>query len=412
MIVVFVMAIICNIIMYMIFINSVAPFLFSIEAFSLIPVVIMTIVAILGYYLDDLAPFGKNSRFLPLLLLPLCFLPFQGIVPALFMVLPCGYLILNITIKNFSVDFPKTRKHILFCMKFAFLPLLVAFFGGYEYLVTTNYFPFLFLFLAFGICLLRMLLNDESTISNSRFILSNLGLIGGILTLLLVFGSPPVMRFFFNIGGFILRNILIPILTAVLRFLALLSSLFSVYEDREITFLYHLIEEEREPRLYAMPRTAYDSLFVNIPGVLLGILIVFVVIFVILVIRNIFIEQRKKYLNLTTQTSNFKRQRMSGTDISKDEVQRKEKRFFKPRDYRLAIRYNYSRFLRMCKEKGSPPIIGNTTTEIHQANREFFNEPTMTRLRELYLKARYSDVEITKDESIESGELLKRLSGG
>ena len=404
MIILFTMKIICNILIYMIFINIMAPFLFSVEAFTLIPILVMTAILLLGYFLGNFEGKGQRLRFLAFLLLPLCFLSFE-VDSWIFLLPPCGYLIINIGLKHFTFDFRKTRGQVLLCLKFVFLPVLFALFGGYEYLIEVNYFPYLFLFLGFSFSLLRMLLNDEGTISNPRFILYNLGVIGGIFTALLILGSPFVMRLVFHIGAWILRFILVP-LVLILRALAILiSNLFTVYEDREITFLEALGESRRPPGGFGDP-DLWAGYFDGVPDPVLRLFIPLVAVFFLLLIRGIVRARRVRARNSDVNVNVVREQEAWVTEEGSPGQSR---RFFAPKDDRLAIRFYYGRFLKMCKEKGNPPKKGDTTKEICLENKEVFSEATMGELRELYIKARYSHDEIEQGEGKRSGELLKQL---
>ena len=401
MIILFTMKIICNILIYMIFINIVAPILFSVEAFTLIPILVMSVTALLGYFLGNLEGKGQRLRFFALLLLPLCFLPFE--ITSWALLLPtCGYLIINIWFKNFAFDFSKTREQIILYLKFVFLPVLFTLFGGYKYLVEVNYFPYLFLFLGFSFCLLRMLLNDENAISNPRFILYNLGVIGCIFTALLILGSPFVMRLVFNIGAWIVRFILLPLLLILQALVILIVNIFTTYEDREITFLELLVEEIAPIDGEGVDIT--EGFFNGVPDPVMWIFILFVVVFFLVFIRVIVRAGRMRGTDVNVNVF-----RVQDAWVKEKGSLGQSRRIFAPKDDRLAIRFYYGRFLKMCTEKGNPPKAGDTTKEIYLENREVFSEAAMSELRELYIKARYSHDEIEQGEGKKSGELLKQL---
>jgi len=393
---------VCNILIYMIFINVVTPFMFSLEAFSLIPIAVLAVIALLGYFLGNLEEGKQRLRFLSFLLLPLCFFPFESVSLALLLLPPCGYLVIKIGFKNFSFNFEKTRMQILLCLKIVFLPLFFVFFGGYEYLVEINYFLYLILFLVFSICLLRMLLNDENTVSHPRFILYNLGVIGGIFTALLALGSPFVMRLVFNVGALIVRFILVPLLLVFGTLVNFIFSLFTTYDDRVIVYL-EWLEEEIRP-LEGEGVEFGEGFFDGVPDPIWWIFILLAVVFLFIVLKGAMRGKRK--MDWDRDVNMFKKQ---GVDVTREVIPRKDRRFFAPKDDRLAIRFYYGRFLKMCKEKGSSPKAGNTTKEICLENKEVFSESAMCELREMYIKARYSHDEIEQGEGKRSGELLKQL---
>jgi hypothetical protein len=371
------------------------------------PVVIMGIVAGFGYFLGNLKERKLNRlRFLSFLLLPFCFLPFESISLMFLLLPPCGYLITSISLKQYYINFSKTREQIKLSLMLIFAPLIIALFGGYEYLVATYYFQYILLFLGCAICLLRALLNDWQTISKPKFILYNIGFISGIFIILIIVGSPFVMRVLFSVGQLILRYIVLPILFAIRWLVIFISSLLSTYEDREITFLEFLVEEPAERFGFGAPNYL-GGFFSGVPETVWWLFIIFTILLLMFIIARVIKAIRVGKKRNSINWEGIVEEQNIG--MTKDEKKKKSKRLFAPKDARLAIRYYYGRFLKMCIEKGIPPQKGNTTREICINNKEVFSEGTMNDLRELYIKARYSEKEILKSETERSKELLKYL---
>ena len=82
---------------------------------------------------------------------------------------------------------------------------------------------------------------------------------------------------------------------------------------------------------------------------------------------------------------------------------------FRPRDSRAAVRFSYRRFLMLCRRMGISLLAGATSETVAGWAAEFWQEGPLHRLRELYIQARYSPSDISRDMADEAGDIVKQL---
>ena len=402
MILIFVLAIISDIVFYMMIANFVTHAEFGSGVITLTPLVVMAIAAASSYMLNNIRPV---LRFLPILLLSLCFHQVQNAGAFLLMLLPCLYLSLNIFNKNFVFDIDRLRQKILLCMKLSFLPLIAVIFRGYEYLIAVYYFHFLFVYFVCAIYLMRVTRADIKTISNPKFIIINLATVIGSLALLSLLGSPQVMRLLLQGLRFVYFNFVIHILlfaaNVVIGFLALIGF------DRFVENL----SQNAALRDRTTQGSGADGYFIDVSEAamrtFLGIYAVQWVFIIALVAAAIFVFM--KLMNKQGQNYSSKGIISISSVFSEESRNRKKQGLFAPKDPRAAIRYHYCKFLNICTEKGQPASKGDTSEDINENNQDCFSNESMSRLRALYIKARYSEHVIESKEGKEAGELVKRL---
>ena len=402
MILVFVLTMISDIAFYMIFANFITHAEFGSGVVTLVPLIVMSVVATFSYLLNNIRPV---LRFLPILLLPICFYWTQNTGAFLLLLLPCIYLSINISEKNFTFSMDRLRQKILFCMKTSFLPLVAIVFMGYEYLISVHYFYFLFIYFFCAIYIMRVTRADEKTISNPKFIMINLATVTGSLVLLSGLGAPQVMRVVMQIIGFIYFNLVLHGLMFAINVIILLLSLIGF--DR-------FVENLRNADFVnqgAEGAAGFNGYPLDVSGAemhpFLGLYVIQWVFVIILIAAAIFIL--KKLINKQGQNYASKGILSLSSSISEESQRGKQQSIFAPKNPRLAIRYYYRKFLKICLEKGCPALKGDTSEDINKNNRNNFSLENIGRLRELYIKARYSEHAINNSESKEARDLVKRL---
>jgi hypothetical protein len=350
---------------------------------------------------------GPRLRFLPLILLPLCFLPSPNIATVVILLPPCLYLAVNIALKNYRPNFLRTRGQVRVGVIIAFIPLVSLVFRGYEYLAGAFYFHFVFAIIACGACLSRMLQNDEKTVSSPGFIALNLGRLASVFAALFVLGSPFVVSALTRIVSAALAFVYASIIAPVLVFtMSLFARRLLIDEPAVIPELAGfpdgatgLLEEyepahANEPSAFGIPEP--------VQWIIAAVFIAFAAFLVFKAIKRLLegrMQKNPDSILFSSLPANF----------HEEAKQSKKPSFFTPRDPRRAVRHNYRRFLKICAEKGEPPDIGDTTFEVYQKNMGKLPDAPMSGLRELYIKARYSDKRVEKSEVKESGDLLKRF---
>ena len=252
---------------------------------------------------------------------------------------------------------------------------------------------------------MRVTRADEKTISNPKFIIINLATVIGSLGLLSGLGSPQVMRVVTQIIGFIYFNFILHGLMFIISTFILLLSLIGF--DRFVENLRNtdLVNQGAEGAagVDGYPLDVSESAMRSF----LGVYVIQWILVIILIAAAIFIL--KKLMNKQGQ-SYISRGIISLSSAISEESQRgKRQSIFAPKDPRLAIRHHYRKFLKVCSEKGCPALKGDTSEDINKNNKNNFSCENIAKLRELYIKARYSEHAIKSSESKEAGEIMKRL---
>jgi len=394
MIALFVLQTICDLAVYMMFASMILQIVFEVGVPSLMPFLILSAVASFSFLLFKVRPW---LRHLPILLLLLCLFWMHNMASVVLLSLPCAYIVLIIILKKLDVEPETQRRRIKRYAKIVFFPLVMIFTFGYEAVVSFFYFHYLFIYLACAIGIMRLSRSGGKNASNTKFILINTGVVIGCLALLSVIGMPQTF-------GVVLRGA---------RFLLVsLRNMFSPGDepvadnDRGVDGI--LPEEEFELEPVTM---------ISGPAVLILIGAVLIAIIVFFLVSDF--EKRDRDGPKGTGRSKRGKHKTAGISEIRDSVVPilRESRpggkqgFFAPRDPRMAVRHHYRQFLKMCAKKGRPPEAGDTSKDVNIKNRGNFSGRGMHRLRELYIKARYSEHEIGKSDSAESGELVKNLRG-
>jgi hypothetical protein len=406
MVVTFTLVMIFNISVCVIAANTFAALFLDIDAIGLIPSLVMLIVAVSAYLLYKIRP---KLRFLPIPMLALCFLPIQGIAAAIVMLLPCLYVVLQISLKRFDFGGRKFRDLLrLNVAVVLFLPFILVISEGVEQLYAINYFSYLFIFVVSGICLIRLGNNTKNVYSNPKIIVANLAMVIGVVLILIVISSPPVLTAIGRGIAFITSNVLLP---AVIFLVDLLNRLTRRRTHDDLIIEQPYYAEEYTPIVEIPPEPPPPEDVANLPLFLVIILGILAVVTLFLVLRRPISEIRQ---NIRKRLQNVRKKRYLDEEYESlivDHVEnlhsKKRQPIFAPRDSRLAVRFYYRKYLKLCAAKGKAPDKGDTSEDINAKNEGTFSKPDIDRLRELYIKARYSVQEITREESKEADKLTK-----
>ena len=392
MIALFLLQTICDLAVYMMFASMILQVVFEVGVPSLMPFLILSAVTSFSFLLLKVRSW---LRLLPVLLLPLCFYWMHNVASVVLLSFPCAYTVLIIVLKRFNVESENQRWRIKLYAKFVFLPLVSIFIFGYETVVSFFYFHYLFIYLGCAIGILRLSRSGRKNASSTKYILINTGAVIGSLAVLSVLGMPQTF-------GIVLRGV---------RYLLMsLRNMFSPGDEpvaNNDRGEYGILPEE-EFELEPVTMISGPAVLILIGAVLIGVVVFFLVSDLRRRNRDGFkgTSRQKRRKNKTTGISEI---RDSAVPALMETRPGSKQGFFTPRDPRMAVRHHYRQFLRMCAKKGNPPEAGDTSKDVNIKNRGNFSGRGMHRLRELYIKARYSEHEIGKSDSAESGELVKNL---
>jgi hypothetical protein len=212
--------------------------------------------------------------------------------------------------------------------------------------------------------------------------------------------SQQIARVIWQVALFIGMSIIVPVVLIITNGIVWFFSLFYTPEHTIVSPLdgYGDIDLSRE---YG----AMDGIEATIIPFLAVVIAIILTVLIYIVLKAI---TNHKQLNKQTGIEEERNQVISIQNKKHIKRRTEDKYgFLLPRNPRMTVRYHYRQFLRLCIEKGSPIKKGDTSEEINVKNVAEFSGSSMSRLRELYIKARYSEHEIKKSDSKEAGELVK-----
>lgn len=263
--------------------------------------------------------------------------------------------------------------------------------------------PCVLVIIVSSVALMRILRHNRETIDSGAFKLSN------TITILLVCASTMALSSgvfidtVFGILGFIYNKVILTgfgiFLSVAIRFLALFSKLFAWIFGKEVKFY----EDGDSGTVGAVDELIYDEVEGELPPIVTYIFIG------LLAIGAIFLA----YKGLKALAG--RNRRFEGTSpfaLSRQtiEVPREDRRNpFAKRSERESIRHQYRKFLRECLDRGFMITPYFDSQEISDGARDYFRGAPLDAFRLLYIKARYTDREITKEEAREAKSLYSEI---
>jgi len=385
----------CNVIFYLLFANLITEAFVTFPSL-LIPPVIIIFASMLSYVLNE----NGKPRMLPALLLPLVFLFANSIEGAVVLAIPALYALISMAKRLFYFDKEKLRRRTIVCGKIVFVPLVGLLFGGYDRLLYTSYFAYLFVFAVCAISLLRISRSGENNISDKKFIGLNIGIVTLFLVGAGILVSPPVLNALSVFVGFFFSSIFVPTILFIISIFISIISLVPLPEAG-------IFEPDAGDGFAGQPTGMFQANLEQPDATVFTIVVITILLIIaLIVLRKVWanVKIRHKFFN-----TGFESQSYSQIEpfMSIKESRVRDSRFFTPRDPRLAVRHYYRRFLRLCIKKGNLLQVGETSHDVTQKNVKHFPIANMSALRVLYIKARYSNHEITALDSKETAKILK-----
>ena len=398
MIVMFILSVICDIALFFAFASPLSHQIPDVSAPTIVQLIILLATAISACLLYRIKPL---LRYLPLLLLAFYFYRVRTPENTLLLLLPCIYIALTVFMENFSVSAGGLRQKTSICAAIILLPLVLIVVNRYGALTESFYFQSLLLYLCSAVCIFRITLYEQKTTFDARFIMINVAPAIGIFAALTILGSPQVLSVVWRAVRFVFTSWISP----VLLFLAgVINDFFNKYfykKPVETQFRNVEVPDRRiDPARRAAPEFTGPTFLFTQQALTIILVVAAILIFGWMIIAK---ARRKRAASTVAETR---------TTI-KPTVQKaspaRQRQFFLPRDPRLAVRYYYRQFLVICTDRGWPPEKSDTSHDIRIKNAGHFPDDDMSRLRALYIKARYSQDNVTNKESKEAGEAVKHM---
>lgn len=366
---------------------------------SLIPAVFFAAVGAVAYWMDEKHS-NKTKFLLPLLLIPM-FLFGESFGTYLAIGLGALYVGLMIWQKRYYMDHDSQADFFRIGM-FAAGGLSIPF----VLLMKIDFIaPFVLLYLMSGIFGLRLMRQDAAIFNETRFRVLNLLSVAGIVLLAVLISSD----WFLGLAGMILGKIydvlVIPIFYVIyacgyaLYYLFIEIIFAGGYGDttKKLNFGDMSMPDEMKDALLGEEQVNGEPFLMLLKGVFL---IVGILLVLLLVYRN------SKSRNSRSKDS-AREARTSVTMIRPEEKIYAD--HIAPREPRAAVRYHYRNFLRLCLSLGQEFPRHYTSQHIENMTIGNFDKETLKSMRKTYIRARYSEHEITKDDVSSIKAQVKKL---
>ena len=337
-------------------------------------------------------------RFTPLALCALCFAFTRTAADAVVTVPMIGYLFFVIYRNMTDVDYDGTLSRFFFCLKILPAPMFLALITSNKNGIIQVMLPYFFFFLVLSFMMLRMLRHSERMLSDRRFRLMNVAEIAMLCGAGYLMSSGLIIRIFKFIGSMLIKFVFRPVFTGLTYvfggFVWILNKLFGwidLFPDNvDISQLegtgVGMTEGEAAIWEYYEEAAAESpaTRIITYAAIAIGALILIIV--VVLLFRALMRAGRKNHDN-----------QFADVRESLDE-KRDGGRARLGLSYRDRVRQQYRKFLKKCYALGVDPEENLDSRDINDQVGVRFNRLALKRLRGVYIRARYSSQEITKDD--------------
>lgn len=275
---------------------------------------------------------------------------------------------------------------------------------AYDFEMVSILVPNVFIMGLCGVALMRTLRHSREVMDSRDFKVSNLLSIAVVCLIAAFFSSSLFLgtiksAFSFVYNGVVFK-LLVGFIYAFTSFLSLFSKLFAMIFNKEVKFY----ENGDDGDIGGIDELEYDEVLrAEIPPVVIWITLAIVIAIAAFLIIKGFKSMggRNRRFDNTTPFE------MSRETI---EIVREPKRnIFKKRTERESVRHQYRKFLQECLQRGFMITPDFDTRQIADGAREHFPGAPLEAFRNLYIKARYTDEEISKSEADEAKDLYSEI---
>lgn len=263
--------------------------------------------------------------------------------------------------------------------------------------------PCVLVMIVSSVALMRILRHSRETIDSGAFKLSNTITVLLVCATTLLLTSGVFLEPVFALLHFLYNKVLLSgfaiFLSVAIRFLGLFSKLFAWLFGKEVKFY----EDGDAGTVGAVDELLYDEVEGELPPIITYIVVG------LLAIGAIYLA----YKGLKAMAG--RNRRFEGTSpfaLSRQtiEVPKESRRNpFAKRSERESVRHQYRKFLRECLDRGFMITPDFDSQEISDGARDYFRGAPLEDFRQLYIKARYTEREITKEEARQAKNLYSEI---
>lgn len=352
-----------------------------------------------AYLLDQ----KGRSRYLALALaLPmLCFAKTAG--DWVLLVILMGYLFRIVHRRIFLNDSGDFRDAF---SKALFLSLLPCLFSALTFdfdILNGLLLPCVLITAVSGVALLRMLRHTREVIESGAFKLSNCLAVALVCLLTLILSSDAFVNAVTGALGWVYNTLIVDVLTGfiyvVVRFLSLFSRLFAWIFNKEVV----IKEEGEKGTAGGFEEIIYEDIDGRLPPYITWICCALLLALCAFLLY-------KGLRALSGRNRRFEHTSPFALSRETIEVPRESPRSpFARRSERESIRHQYRKFLRECLSRGFMITPDFDSEEIGAGAADYFQQAPLEPFRQLYIRARYTDREISKDEAKQARTLLGEI---
>lgn len=369
---------------------------------SLIPAILCALCGCCAFRLNQTKKKGLRYLALPLLLLNGFFV--QGIGTAMVLFLPCFYLFMLIKEEHFFLD----SEQQAFVFRWGLVASFLCFFLFGSFIGLHWVVPFILTFLFSSSFLMRLLRQNQSTLQDKRYLLHTAFQLGATLAAAALLTTETVLQQLQRLWAWFYSLLLEPIsfyFAVALTYIGtavdgLFQSVFTGIKHKEWHYqggVHHRWHDEvfYQEIQESMSQESPAVIFLQICCLIIGICVVLAII-----------RWRRKGEKLHRQTAVKETRRTL-------EVQKKEEKppmdLLPPKEPRLAVRYYYRRFLYLCKKLEYQFPVSFTSQKIEESVRRQFGADSPHAIRQTYIRARYSNEEVSEADVALMKEQVNRL---
>lgn len=368
---------------------------------SLFPALLCALAGTISYWLDE-----KDSKYrywsVPLLVVVLLFA--KGIGTGIALFIPAFYIFMIIKEKHFFLD--SEQQALLF--RWGLAAAFICFFLFGTFIELRFVVPFILLFLFTNVLLMRLLRQNPAILHNKHYLISNALQLGATLVAAAVLTSKFVINLLSSGWQWFYETFIEPLTVYIAMGMAYIGyhmdnvfkMIFDGYKHTEQHNKFHPGDFHDE----AFYQQIEENLGKESPAVLfIQICLLIAGVFVVLAI----IRWRKRGGGFKTQTAVKETRRAIPNDQKIEEKVLVD--ILPPKDPRLAVRFYYRRFLHLCK-KLDYKFPASFTSEMisHRVSRRFGKDEVQN-IRGTYIRARYSDKNITAEDVAAIKEQVNKL---
>lgn len=358
------------------------------------------IMAVAAYFVPMVMkkwPKDYKKHLLPLLICPLAFIFTRTAADVVVTVPMIAYLFFIIYRNMAYVDYEGALSRFFLCLKIlpapAFLTLISSNKDGFMEVML----PYFFFFLVLTFMMLRMLRHSDKIMTDRRFRIMNVAEIAALCVLGYLMSSGLMMRILKGIGWLLMKYVLDPIFTGLSYvfggFVWLLNKAFGWIDLFPDDVDFSQLENgtgmtEGEAAIWEYYEEAAESS--TTPQIMTYIAIGVGVILLILIL--FFLFRALMRIGRRNEDNNFADVRESLDEKGEGGKTRLGL------SYRDRVRQVYRKFLKLSYKIGVDPDENLCSRDINEQVSHKLNRPALKGLRGVYLRARYSSEEITKED--------------